>query len=116
MVGTSFGTPEAVYSLLLPLALLQFFALLFIPSILLPGTKPPHVAKAIYCYLLQTVGVLLMSGSGIPAIYAVVTQTEVGGRTYLALLLLFLAGGITFLWHEHLSLQVEKPSRAVPFA
>lgn len=117
MVGFSpTGSVTAIYAILIPLALLQLFALLFIPSLLVAGARASEVAKAIYCYLLQTVGILLMTGSGIPAVHAVVTRASVSGPSYLALLLLFIGGGVTFLWHEHLALSVDRASRSVPFA
>lgn len=117
MVGfSSIGMTWTFYGLLLPLALLQFFALLFIPSVLVPGAKASEIGKAIYCYVLQTVGILLMTVSGISAAYAVVTQADVTPQSYLALLLLFVGGGVTFLWHEHLSLSIDRASRSVPFA
>ncbi|TSC57630.1 MAG: hypothetical protein Greene041619_1058 [Candidatus Peregrinibacteria bacterium Greene0416_19] len=101
---------------LIPVAVLQVFALIFLPSLLAPGSKPAETGRAIYCYLMQTLGILLMSASGMPTVYAVLTGTQLSGNVYLALLMVFLAGGLTFLLHEHKALLVEPASRTVPHA
>lgn len=110
------GMVGAVYGLVLPLLLLNLIALLFIPSLMRGGVQAMSVGKAIYCYLLQIVGVLLMTLGGIPAIYGVLARETYTSNTYLALLIVFACGGFTFLWHDHTVRMTDAPSRAVPHA
>ncbi len=111
-----FGMVGTVYGLILPLLLLNLIALLFIPSLMRGGVQAMSVGKAIYCYLLQIIGVLLMTIGGIPAIYGVLASQAYESNTYLALLIVFACGGFTFLWHDHMIRQTDAPSRAVPHA
>lgn|SRR3989338_8341028 len=112
-----FGAVGIFYGLILPFMLLQIITLLFIPSIVLGGGgKVFSVGKAIYCYLLQSVGILLMTLGGLPAIYGVLARQSYDSTTYLALLIVFAVGGFTFLWHDHLARTVDGTARAVPHA
>lgn len=104
--------------LLLPLAVIQLFALIFIPSMLVPGAKPMAVGKAVYAYTMQTVGIILMVAGAFPALYGVLQKlvypeelytTEI----YIALLVLFATGGLLFLWHEQMAQTVDEMSRRV---
>ncbi len=112
------GAGIIAYGAVLSMLVLHTLALLFIPSMLYPGAKPWAVGKAAYCYVLQFVGVFLMSIGGIPAVYGVVQkliipQVSFTTQTYLALLLVFAVGGLTFLWHEHMALTIDDASRKV---
>ncbi len=105
-------------SALATMAVLQFFALLFIPSMMTPGARPRAVGRAIYCYMLQLVGIILMTLGGLPAFYSVLEkfvfpENSLTTETYIALLLIFTAGGLLFLWHEHIVQFVDEPSRRV---
>ena len=111
------GLAGLVSSLMMPVALLLifaiFFAAVFIPSLMIPGAKPEEVAKSIYAYLLQGFGILLMVTNGIIAVYGVLSQQEVSGNNYIALLLLFCLGGLTYLIHEEMALRIDAASQAV---
>ncbi len=112
------GFSGIVYAIIGPLVIIQIFALLFIPSLLSASARPFAVGKAVYCYLLQAVGIVLMSLGGLPALYAVTERLTTGterftAEIYLALLILFAAGGFTFLWHESMSSRIEPMSRRV---
>jgi hypothetical protein len=114
----SLGMAGIWYAAFLPGLLLPIFALLFIPSMLTPGARPAGIAKAIYCYVLLTFGIVLMTVSGLPAMYAVLekllfAQDRFTTEIYVALLLIFAAGGLTFLWHETIAATVDEPSRRV---
>ncbi|MBI3331769.1 hypothetical protein HYZ99_02305 [Candidatus Peregrinibacteria bacterium] len=112
-----FGVVGVFYGLLLPLVILHIITLLFIPSVVLGGGgKVMSVGKAIYCYLLQAVGILLMTLGGLPAIYGVLARQPYESTTYLALLIVFASGGLTFLWHDHMARGIEGGARAVPHA
>lgn len=112
------GLSGIVYAIVAPLLIVQIFALLFIPSLLTAGARPFSVGKAVYCYLLQAIGILLMTLGGLPALYAVIERLATGterftAEIYLALLILFAAGGLTFLWHESMGDRIDATSRRV---
>lgn len=114
----SLGASALLYGLVLPLAVIQMLALLFIPSMMVPGSKPLQIGKAVYCFLLQTLGIVLMSAGGLVALYGVLNQLFVhqdifSTEVYLALLICFTLGGLTYLWHETMALGIEEPSRRV---
>lgn len=113
-----FDPSSVLTSAQLPLAIAGGFLLLFIASLLAPGAKPAGVGKAVYCYSMQAFGIFLMSAGGLPALYGVTEKLALGietysTETYLALLLLFAAGGLLFLWHEQLAEKIDDASGAV---
>lgn len=112
--NTMFGFIGVFYGLLLPLLLLQLMALLFIPALLKEKGDAMEVGKAIYCVLLQGLGLILLTAGGIPTLYSVLSGNMLYDRQYLALLLIFAVGGLLFLWHDHLIRSVDKSVRAVP--
>jgi hypothetical protein len=118
MVLTAVSFSTLLYVVLLPLALLHVLALLIIPC-LLAGGRIGAAMKAIYCYLLQAVGISLMTTGALPAVYGVIEKFSVGAERfsaemYLALLILFATGGLTFLWHERIADKIDDASRKVP--
>lgn len=113
---TVFGAAGLFYAVLIPLVFIQVMALVFIPSMLSSGAKALHVGKAIFCYSMQFIGVLLMSISGLPAVYSVLIGAPLMGNTYLALLLIFCIGGFIFLRYEHRASHIDDASRMVPYA
>jgi len=110
------GSIGILYALLFPLLILQALSIIFIPSMIVHGAKPLQVGKAIYCYLLQMIGVLLLTLGSLPALYGVLANQNYDSKMYLALLIIFTAGGLTFLWHDNLLRNVDVHSRAVPEA
>ena len=119
MILSAFSVPSLLTILLLPVVVIGVLALLLLPAFLQPGAKPAAVARALYCVLLQSMGISLMSMGGLPAMYGVLrkfgTGTEqFGPEVYLALLILFCAGGITFLWHEQAAESIDDASKKLP--
>ncbi len=117
----SIGNVGLLFALQLPLYILLLLAFLFVPSILTAGARSLSVGKAIYCFLMQGVGVVMMSMGALPALYSVLANKVVGQQpfttnTYLGLLIVFAVGGLIFLLHEHLARTVDEPSRAIPYA
>lgn len=105
----------ACYALM---AFLSLSVFLLIPSLFVPGARPLSAAKAVYCYLMETVGVVLLSIGGIPAVYAVMEKFATGyerfsTEMYVALLMIFAAGGITYLWHESMAAKIDQTSQRV---
>ena len=62
-----FSMTGIVYGLVLPLLVLHVIAMLFIPGLAASGVKVMGLGKAIYCFLLQALGILLMTLGGLPA-------------------------------------------------
>ncbi len=117
----SIGTVGLLFALQLPLYILLLLAFLFMPSILTAGARSLSVGKAIYCFLMQGVGVVMMSMGALPSLYSVLANKVVGQEpfttnTYLGLLIVFAVGGLMFLLHEHLARTIDEPSRAIPYA
>jgi len=108
------ATLASYASILVILAGAQIFALLLLPALLPQGARPAGAAKALYCYLMQTLGIFLMTGAGLPALYAVLMELPFDARTFILLLITFALGGILFLRHDSAVQSVDTASRAVP--
>jgi len=113
---TIFELVGMFYSLVLPLLLLFIMTLIFIASMQQPGAKAKQVGEAIYSYLMQTVGVILMTIGALPTIYSVLSGRGYSSITYLGLLMVFSIGGVIFLWHDHHEQAIDTASKAVPGA
>lgn len=105
-----------LYGILIPLVLVQFFALLCIPSLLAAPMKARAVTDAIHCYALQGLGVLLMSLGALPTVYSVLAGISYPSGTYFGLLLVFAVGGALFLWQDLRTRHLDPVARAVPAA
>ncbi len=106
---------SSLYLLALPVIIGQVLALLFVPSMLKQGAQVQSVGRAVYSYIGQSIGILLMAVSALPALYAVLARLAYPNSTFTALLFVFAFGGMTFLWHDYLSSTVDPASRQVPF-
>lgn len=115
-LASIFGNTGIFYGVVLPLLTLLTFALLLIPSLAGSTRNAEGAAKAVYCYLAQFVGILLMTLGSLPTVYAVLAGTALPTPTYLALLGIFAAGGLTFLWHDALVQSIPAGVRGVPFS
>ena len=119
MVLTSESLSLLFTFLLLPLAVMITLAVGLIPCMLSSGVRAGSAIKALYCYVLQTVGVAMMTAGALPAVYGVLEKFGNGAERfsaemYLTLLILFSMGGIVFLWHEQAAERIEDASRRVP--
>lgn len=109
--------PMGLMSVLLGiLFLLLIFSLILATSLAREATKPQAVGEAIYCYLVQSVGIVLMSIGAVPTLYSVLSRAPLQSLTYAALLFVFSIGGLVFLWHDYLANRLPAPARAVPEA
>jgi hypothetical protein len=91
------------------------FIIMMIPSLMVPGAKPEKVAKAITCYLLKTIGIILLAGSAVQLIYAGMTNNFPGFPAMSALLLILVLG-IGMLTHMSVILKanIDDASEMVP--
>lgn len=103
-------------ALLVPVIVLLLFVVLVLPGLARPGAKPESIARAAYGYLAQSIGIILMTTGGLPAVYAVIAQQQLTSNMYLGLLLVFVIGGIAYLWHDNLVRSIDDASKAVPAA
>ncbi|MBI3619420.1 hypothetical protein HY213_05310 [Candidatus Peregrinibacteria bacterium] len=110
------GTAELAFGIMAAVGVLELLTLGFIPALLQRDAAPKLVGKAIYCYLMQMFGILLMTLSGLPAVGSVLAGLSYSSSVYLALLIIFTLGGLIFLWHENVAHTIDDASRAVPFA
>lgn len=79
-----------------------------------PGAKARNTAQAMYCTIMMSIGVLLMTISAIPTVTSVLAGESYASETYLGLLIVFAAGGSIFLWHDHWIRTLDPASRLVP--
>lgn len=98
------------------LFLLLIFCLVLATSLSREAARPQAVGEAVYCYLVQSVGIILMSISAVPTLYSVLSRSPLHSLTYAALLFVFSIGGLIFLWHDYLVSRLPAPSRSVPEA
>lgn len=94
--------------------LILLFTLLMLPSILKSGTNTEEVAKAVYGYIAQTIGIFLMSVSGLPAFYSAFGSVNFSSGAYAGLLTVFAMGGLLYLWEDDKIRKLDPSSRLLP--
>lgn len=119
MLLLSFSTTTLLILILLPIAILQVLLLILLPAMHAPGARAAGILKATYSYAMQGVGIILMTAGALPALRGVLEKLftgfeEFSAQAYMALLLMFIAGGATFLWHERMAEKIEDASQRVP--
>ena len=110
---TIFAFIGSFYGLVIPLLIIFYLSILFIAGMSAPGAKPKGVGEAIYTYTLHAVSVLLMTVGALPTVFSVFAGIAWTGRTYIALLLVFAAGGLLFLMQDQATRELDKASKAV---
>ena len=98
----------------MPVLLLQLFAMLLLPSLLKPGISAHQAGRAIFSYLMQMLGIILMTVSGLPALYSVLAGQGFSSLAYTGLLLVFATGGLVFLWMDGIIRMIDVHSKAIP--
>jgi len=111
-----FGSIGVFYGILLPVLVVQIMALFFMPCLLNRAGKPEEIGKAVFCYMVQGFGIVLMALGGLPTIFSVLARQSLPTATYAGLLFVFAAGGLAFLWHDYLARGLDPAARAVPAA
>jgi hypothetical protein len=113
-----FGQTGLILGVILPLTVAQLLTLALVPSLLVLRSSQDArgVLTAVYCYCCMGLGVALMTLSGIPAGYAVLSGKIFTSVTYFALLIVFTLGGVLFLWHEQYAHRIAPAIRAIPQA
>jgi hypothetical protein len=114
--GLLLSSTGLFYGLLIPLMLAQMIAVFVLVASSKSGARPSEVAKAVYCYLAETAGILLMSIGGITAMASVLSSRPLSSATYMGLLFVFAVGGITYLYHDGILHRVEASARSIPDA
>lgn len=119
MILSALSVSSLMTFVLLPLGVLLVLSLALIPCLMAPGIKLGATVKALYCYSMQCLGISMMTAGALPAVYGVLEKFSIGAERfsaemYLSLLVLFSAGGVTFLWHEQTAERIDDASRRVP--
>ena len=119
MVLTAVSVSTLLTFVLLPLGVFLVLALSLLPCLFAPGAKLSSAMKALYCYIMQCIGISMMTAGALPAVYGVLEKFSMGAERfsaemYLSLLILFSCGGVTFLWHEQTAERIDDASRRVP--
>lgn len=104
------------YSVTVPCLLILLLALILLASASTPGAKAGHVARAAFHYILQGIGIVLMTVGAIPTLTSVLGGPPYPGRVYMSLLWVFLVGGALFLWNEQGTQKIDHASVAVVHA
>ncbi len=119
MILSALSVSSLLTFVLLPLGVLLVLSLALMPCLMAPGAKMGSSMKALYCYSMQCLGISMMTAGALPAVYGVLEKFSIGAERfsaemYLSLLVLFSAGGVTFLWHEQTAEKIDDASRRVP--
>lgn len=115
-LATIFGFIGSFFGLVLPLGLVFLVGFLFLVSSQAAGSKPKAIGDAIYTYAMHGLSVLLMTTGALPTIFSVFAGVAYTGRTYIALLLVFAAGGLLFLMQDQVVRNLDDASKAIPEA
>ena len=110
-----FGFANTLYGVAKPIIILQLLAFLLIPK-LLDHRNPRDVGQAIFCYLMEGLGLLLMSVGSIPTFIAAFSPRGLQAEVYLGVLLVFATGGLLFLWHDQQIREMDEEVKAIPGA
>ena len=113
---TIFGFIGSFYGLVVPLCTLFFITILFLASMTVAGAKPKEIGKAIYTYVMHGTSILLMTIGALPTVFSVFAGVSYTGRTYIALLLVFAAGGLLFLMQDQEVRSLDNASKSIPEA
>lgn len=119
MVPTTVSVSTLLTVIAFLLGVMIAFSVALIPCILSPAVRINSAIKALYCYVLQIIGVAMMTAGALPAVFGVLERFSTGdeifsAEMYLVLLILFSIGGVVFLWHERMAERVDDASRRVP--
>ncbi|OIO54704.1 hypothetical protein AUJ46_02685 [Candidatus Peregrinibacteria bacterium CG1_02_54_53] len=114
---TFFMSPVGMfYSVTAPFLLLLLLTLLLLVSTSTQGAKAGQVTRAAFHYIMQGMGIVLMTVGAIPTLTSVLGGPPYPGRIYMSLLWVFLVGGALFLWHEQCAQRIERASLTVVHA
>ncbi len=109
----SLGLLQSGYALVLPLALFGVFLLFYIPAMMVTDAKPMAVGQAIVCYIMKTLGILLMTTSILPLLYSLMNNTVPQDKSLYSLLLVFVVGLGILVHFSSVSQKVDEPSVVV---
>ncbi len=102
------------YAGIFTLAVMVLYLLLLIPALIPNRAKPEEVGKALFCYLVEAIGVAIMSVSGLTAMISVFAGLSVARFSYLMLLIIFAAGGILFLRYDVRLRDIDPEAKVIP--
>ena len=108
-------TPAGLfYGVIMPLVILHAFTLIAIAGLHRPGIRLEELGKALFSYGAQSVAIVLMIGGGLPTLQSVLSGAPLSNGMYTSLLIIFTAGGVTYLWHDAVLQRIDIISKAIP--
>jgi len=105
---------QAIFSVILGVIVVQLFAYLMLARSIERSNSPLGLARAIFSYFMLAIGALLMSLSAIPTLIAALGQGGFSTPVYVSLVLIFITGGILFLWHDYQVRLLKEEVRHIP--
>lgn len=96
-----------------PTGVFLAFALLMTAGLHVTGAKPEGVAKSISCVILKTLGLILVSLSGVQIGYGLIAMSLPATQTLHALVLLFAVGAGMIIHESRLASSIDKASSTV---
>jgi hypothetical protein len=104
-------SPAVVFG---PAFIVAAFAILAIPSLMVPGAKAEGVVKAIACYILKTLGLVLLALSAVQLMYGLIVMQMPDFPSLAALIILFTVG-VGLMVHESTVLKhIDEASVMIP--
>jgi hypothetical protein len=92
---------QSIFGLLAGVIALELAAFLLLARHITESRNPDDVGRAIFGYMMLTVGMLLMSLSAIPTLISVFGSAGFTVEIYFGLVLIFAIGGLLYLWHDY---------------
>jgi len=105
---------KSVFGLVFAVIVLQLIVFLLLVKPMSESKSPTKFGKAIFSYVMMTIGVILMSLSAIPTTISVLSSTAFNPEVYLSLLLVFAMGGLMFLWNDYRLREIDEKTKAIP--
>ncbi len=102
------------YAGIFALAVMLLYLMILVPSLLPNKARPEDIGRSLFCYLMEGIGVAIMSVSGLTAVIGVLAGIPAPAFSYLLLLLVFGAGGVIFLRYESRQRIIDPNAQIIP--
>jgi hypothetical protein len=92
---------QSIFGLLAGVVGVELLILLLLSGNLAGQKSPEDAGRAVFGYVMLTIGVLLMSLSAVPTLIAVFGDAGFTVEVYFGLVLIFAVGGLVYLWNDY---------------
>lgn len=110
----TFSLMQPGYFTFVPAIVFGTFAVLLIAALHVPGAKADHAAKAIGCYIMKAVGILMIAMSVLPLAFNLMSGVLPEMNTVSSLLVVFLIGAGIITHFSRVLTTVDSASALVP--